>query len=104
MLPAPVPERLLSISCLVLGDRPKEMFMVYVCPTKNVSFLRDMIKEKNAPSLNNFDAKKLRLWKVTLPIDNFDDALSKHPFEEDDLRPQGILGEVFSAPSAPNHL
>ena len=58
-----------------------------------------MIKEKNAQSFNSLDAKKLRLWKVTLPIDNFDDALSKHQFEEDDLRPQGILGEVFSAPS-----
>ena len=67
---------MLSLNCWVVGDSRDEIFTVKIHKTKNVSILKDIIKEKNIDLFNNFDSKQLRLWKVCLPLDNFDTTSS----------------------------
>jgi hypothetical protein len=57
----------LSLNCFVLGDDPDRMFTVEIAKTKNVSILKDLIKEKKASQLKDVDASDLNLWKVDLP-------------------------------------
>lgn len=61
----------LSLNCFVLGDDPDQMFTVEIAKTKSISFLKDLIEEKKASQLKDVDASDLNLWKVDLPISNF---------------------------------
>jgi Crinkler effector protein N-terminal domain len=63
---------LLSLNCWVIDDSPEEIFTIEILRTKNVSILKEIIKEKNANSFGNFDSKQLDLRKVCLPLDNLD--------------------------------
>jgi hypothetical protein len=56
--------QLLSLNCLVLGDDLKKVFTVKIPKTKNVSILKDLIKEKKALRLNHVDASDLDLFQV----------------------------------------
>lgn len=67
---------LLSLNCWVVGDSLDEIFTIEISRTKNISILKEIIKEKNANSFGNFDSKQLDLWKVCLPPDNLDTILS----------------------------
>jgi len=58
---------LLSINCFVLGS--SEVFTVEIPKTKNVSILKDLIKEKQSHRLNYVDASELTVRKVSLPED-----------------------------------
>ena len=47
------------------------MFTVEIAKTKNVSILKDLIKENNVFQLTDVDAPDLEIWKVDfLPIGN----------------------------------
>jgi Crinkler effector protein N-terminal domain len=46
------------------------MFTVEILKTKNVSILKDLIKEKKAPHLNHIAASDLDLWQVNSLIDD----------------------------------
>jgi len=46
------------------------VFTVEIEKSKNVSILKDLIKEKNAPHLNKVAAKDLDLTQVSLPVDD----------------------------------
>jgi hypothetical protein len=67
--PVPVldPTQLLSLNCFVLGDDLNKAFTVEIEKTKNVSILKDLIKEKKAFLLNHVDASDLDLWNVSIP-------------------------------------
>ena len=45
------------------------MFTVEVLKNKNVSILKDLIKEKKAPHLNHVAASDLELWMVNIHLD-----------------------------------
>ena len=60
----------LSLNCLILGDDTDRTFTIEIPKNKNVSILRDLIKEKKAPHLDHIDASDLDLWQVSFPIDN----------------------------------
>jgi hypothetical protein len=59
----------LSVNCLLLGIDSSEVFTVEILKTKNVSILKDRIKEKQSPRLNHVVASELTVWKVSLPAD-----------------------------------
>jgi len=71
--PAPVldPNQFLSLNCFVLDDDQEKMFTVKVLKTDNVSILKKLIKEEKAPHLDYLAASDLRLWKVSIPVDDF---------------------------------
>jgi Crinkler effector protein N-terminal domain len=46
------------------------VFTVKIPKTKNVSILKDRIKEKKAPHLDHHAASDLDLWNVSIPMDD----------------------------------
>jgi hypothetical protein len=59
----------LSLNCLIHGEVQEKMFTLEIEKTKNVSILKDLIKEKKAPHLDHVAASDLQLWKVDLSLD-----------------------------------
>ena len=83
----------LSLNCLVVGDDPDRMFTVEIKKNKNLSILKDLIKEKKAPHLDHVAASDLDLWQVSFLID---DLLSKNPSTVGPkLRSENLLSDAF---------
>jgi len=83
----------LSLNCFILGDNPDRTFTVEIPKNKNVSILKDLIKEKNPSSLGNVDVKNIDLWQVSFPID---DLPSKNPpTVGPKLRSEKLLSDAF---------
>ncbi|KAK2460127.1 hypothetical protein APHAL10511_007806 [Amanita phalloides] len=79
---APDPTQLLSLNCFVLGDDLNELFTVKIGKDKNVSILRDLIKEEKKPVFDHVAASKLDLFQVSVPVDdNFDERLKNTHLE-----------------------
>ena len=71
------------------------MFTVEISKNKNVSILKELIKEKNLSSLGNVDVKNIDLGKVSIPID---DDVGKRLENIDNLKllkPHLSLSHVF---------
>ena len=66
----------LSLNCLIHGEVTEKMFTVEVEKTKNVSILRDLIKEKQSPRLDHAVASELILSQVSLPVDTITPQLT----------------------------
>ena len=62
----PAMTQIFSLNCLVEGDNVDKMFTVEVLKTKNISILKELIKEKNPSSFRDVDFK-------------IGDALIQHP-------------------------
>ena len=60
------PTQLLSVNCLFFKDDLTKAFTVEVLKTKNVSVLKELIKEKKARYLAHLDASDLILYKISL--------------------------------------
>ena len=59
----------LSLNCLIYGEVQDKMFTVEVEKTKNVSILKNLIKEEKARYFNHIDASDLDLFQVSIPMD-----------------------------------
>jgi len=67
--------------------------MVKILKTKNVSILKDLIKEKKVYCLNHVDASELNLTQVSLPVDDdLEESLKKVDLAS--LKPT-LLSQVF---------
>ncbi len=75
------PSQLLSLNCFILGDDFNETFTVQVPKTKNVSILKDLIKEKKSHRLKHVDASKLILSQALLPVDDKLDTVARTPLD-----------------------
>ena len=96
------PTQLLSLNCLLLRDDPDRMFTVEIPKNKNVSILKDLIKEKNPSSLGNVDVKNIDLWQVSVLVD---DLHSKKPSTAGPkLRSDKLLSDVFPSELVINHV
>jgi hypothetical protein len=60
----------LSLNCFLIDDDHDRTFTVEIPKNKNVSILKDLIKEKKASRLKDIDASDLDLWKADFPIDD----------------------------------
>src|SRR5947209_10598322 len=59
----------ITLFCLVKGSTIANAFEVDIEKDKSISKLKEAIKEKNAQTFANVDAKDIKLWKVTIPGD-----------------------------------
>jgi Crinkler effector protein N-terminal domain len=85
----------LRLNCLVLGDDSDRVFSVEIDNNKNVSMLREAIKDKTKPAFDSTAANRLDLWKVSIKIDdNLPEKLSGRPREKA-LHPTEILSDLF---------
>jgi len=85
---------MLSLNCFVLGGDSLEVFTVEILKTKNVSILKDLIKEKQSPRLNHVVASELILSQVSLPVDDDLEESLKH-VDLAPLKPLLLLSQVF---------
>ena len=58
--------RTLELNCLVFGDDLNSVFTVEIQDSKNVSILKDAIKEKKSITFQHVEANTIELWKVIL--------------------------------------
>ena len=86
---------LFSLNCFILGDDLKKVFTVEVEKTKNVSILKDLIKEKKASRLEHVDASDLDLWNVSIPMDDNAGERLENIDDREPLKPLLSLSEVF---------
>ena len=91
----------IALNCLVLGDPIDRFFTVEVPARKNISALRDSIKEKNKIALQHVDAKSLTLWKASLSVDDdFEEQVGKI-IDGRSLSPVTELSSLFSGWGTP---
>ena len=87
---------MLALNCFVLGETLQNIFPVKIDAAKNVSILKEFIKERKKFAFEHVDAKTLMLWKVSMPYSEIN-ALTELPAGEA-LIPVKKLSEIF-----PNH-
>jgi hypothetical protein len=92
----------LSLNCFILGDKPDRTFTVEIPKNKNVSILKDLIKEKKAPHFDHIAASDLDLWLVSFPIDDL--SSQNPPTVEPKLRSEKLLSDTFPAKLDINHI
>jgi Crinkler effector protein N-terminal domain len=66
--------RNLRINCITHGDDDSHVFTTEIDPTHNVSALKKAIKEDEKRAFQDVDADTLRIFKVSLPMDDVLDA------------------------------
>lgn len=87
---------MLALNCLVSSDDPDHMFTIEIANTKNVSALKDAIKEKRQPAFDHIPADTLVLWKVSCPVDDGLGENLRNLAGENPLLPLDKLSKVFS--------
>jgi Crinkler effector protein N-terminal domain len=97
----------LVLNCVVHGDDSSRVFTIEIEGTKNVSALKELVKDKNKP-FDHVPARALDIFKVSFPVDDSLDAKLKRfqPEDEGDHRLSNAvkrLKEVFGHP-ADEHL
>jgi hypothetical protein len=92
----------LSINCLLLGSDSSEVFEVKILKTEKVSFLKDLIKEKQSPRLNHVVASELTVWKVSLPEDTITPELTVDGIKA--LRSVEKISSVFGEALVDEHI
>ncbi|RIA89363.1 hypothetical protein C1645_201157 [Glomus cerebriforme] len=61
----------ITLVCLVQGDTPKHAFPVDTYKYKLIGHLKEFIKNKNKNLFSSVDANNLKLWKVNIRDDEF---------------------------------
>ena len=94
----------LSINCLLLGSDSSGVFEVEILKTKKVSFLKDLIKEKQSRRLNHVDASDLTIWKVSLPVDTITPKLTVDDVEAQELHSVKKIFSIFGENEVDEHV
>ena len=102
----------LSLNCLLFNDDSTQAFTVEIPQTKNVSILKELIKEKKARLLAHLDASDLTLYKVSLSDAEIDSHLKEANAHSKwisavtriHLQPLEELEEVFPEPLQKKHI
>jgi hypothetical protein len=100
----PHPLLTLSINCLLLGSDSSEVFTVEILKTKNVSILKDLIKEKQSHRLSHVDASELTVWKVSLPADTITPELTVDDEACEKLRSVKKISSIFGDALVDEHV
>jgi hypothetical protein len=90
----------LELNCVVFGNHHDagKIFSVEIRNTKPISALKDAIKDKQQLALRDVDANALRLWKVSVPVDDdFTENVQQLDLKDkDSLSSVGRLSSCFS--------
>ncbi|KAF8938891.1 hypothetical protein BGZ47_008367, partial [Haplosporangium gracile] len=66
----------LSLFCFVDGLPSSRAFAIEVSATRTISHLKDLIKTKQAPAFDDITVDQLTLWRVSIPDDNQNSAIT----------------------------
>ncbi|KAF8833409.1 hypothetical protein BDN67DRAFT_1072942 [Paxillus ammoniavirescens] len=86
------PKAIITFNCLVLGGGPRNVFSVEIDKTKNVYFLKALIRSENPIAFRDSDPDELIIWEApgSLLCDCNDNAF-KETIEGLDLQDEHSL-------------
>ncbi|KAK2464093.1 hypothetical protein APHAL10511_003880 [Amanita phalloides] len=93
---------LVSLNCLLAGDKEDQVFTVKIPKADNVSILQDLIKEKKKRHFGDVDATGLELWNVSFPINRL--ASEQPPDDGDKLMPASSVSSLAALSEAHVHI
>ena len=70
---------MLHLYCWILGDSTQWIFSIEISDTKNVSALKDVIKEKKRPEFDHLATNSLTLWQVHISVEYVDAEFAAFP-------------------------
>jgi Crinkler effector protein N-terminal domain len=85
-----------ELNFLVFGDDPEHIFVIKIANIKNVSALKDAIKDKKKPAFDHVPADTLILYKVSFPVDDDLQENLRNFIGDKPLLPVNKLSKVFS--------
>jgi hypothetical protein len=96
--PSLASDPLLKLNCFLQGDEAGNIFPVKIAKTESVGTLKEAIKEKKVVAFERVDADTLKLWKVSIPVDDcFKEKVEKLDEREEEVLPSLVrLSTVFS--------
>src|SRR6266542_4822471 len=94
----------ITLLCLVKGNTTASAFAVDIDREKLVSHLKEVIKEKNAQTFANIDAKDLKLWNVTIPGDRDDQLRNLILQDSDELLAIRKIGDYWPTSPPKKHI
>ena len=86
----------LELNCLVFGDSPDHIFTIEIANVKNVSALKDAIKDRKKFAFDHVPADTLILYKVSFPVDDGLQENLRNFIGYIPLSPVNKLSKVFS--------
>jgi hypothetical protein len=97
---------ILELNCFVHSDDPRQVFPVKIASTESVGSLKDTIKEKKKPIFDDFAVDTLKLWKVSIAVnDGFMDSVGKVELrDEEELSPVDTVSDIFFEELGRKHL
>ncbi|KAG0265614.1 hypothetical protein BG011_004405 [Mortierella polycephala] len=63
----------LKLFCIISGEFASNAFPISISSTDTISNLKDLIKAKKAPEYDDISADRLKLWHITIPVDDDSD-------------------------------
>jgi hypothetical protein len=105
-LPSLPPVHILELNCVVHDDDHHHIFPVKIAGTESVGTLKKLIKEAKKPAFDHVTADSLRLWNVSIPVDDdFKENVGKFELSDEGvLSPVDVLSEVFSVAPVPKRV
>jgi Crinkler effector protein N-terminal domain len=94
----------ITLLCLVKGNTTVNAFPVDIDKDQLVGHLKDAIKAKKAPEFDNFPADRLKLWKVSIPGDHYDQLKNLSLQEQDELLAINDIGEYWPTSPPKKHI
>jgi hypothetical protein len=73
----------IALNCLVSGDGPGKIFTVEIPSDKNVSILKDLIKEKAHPDFSSVAARNIQLFKLKVSLAPDEASRVSDPLQND---------------------
>ena len=98
-----------TIFCLVHGEPATNAFPIEIDENKTVGTLKKLIKSEKENDFHDIDANKLRLWSVSIPV-NDTSALEELVLENDknngvqELLPVKKIKNIFPDEPADEHI
>jgi hypothetical protein len=71
-----------------------------------ISVLKDAIKDKKTPALDHLAADALKIWKVSIPVnDGFEESMRKSEFREEEgvVTCGSIIGRLACSKACSRH-
>ncbi|TFK24712.1 hypothetical protein FA15DRAFT_669284 [Coprinopsis marcescibilis] len=97
---------LITLNCLVSGDRAKQVFPISIAPNKTVSILKKLIKLNYPHYFANINITDIQLVKVSLPLDEAPKAQEPSTVEGSEKieLPLKTISTVFNEPPLKDHV
>ncbi|RHZ62764.1 hypothetical protein Glove_335g61 [Diversispora epigaea] len=86
---------IITLLCFIKENTPESAFPVDIDKNKLVGHLKEAIKEKNSNDFTGIDARKLKLWKVSIPDDRNDFLNNLILQDQDELPATRIIGDYW---------